>query len=74
MQKSLSETEGIEQKPYLPRIMNVTELMEYLDIGRDRAYALVRQREFPSFKVGSEYKIVADKLPAWFEKVQRANK
>jgi len=52
-------------------LMNIEELQKYLDIGKDTAYNLVRRKDFPSVKIGREYRIIKDKLSDWLLKQQR---
>jgi len=49
----------------------VPELQRVLDIGRDIAYNLVRRKDFPSVKLGREYRVLPDKLNDWLIKQQR---
>ena len=55
----------------LPKLITVTELQQILHIGRDTAYNLVRRKDFPSVKLGREYRILSDKLQDWLVKQQR---
>jgi excisionase family DNA binding protein len=47
------------------------ELSETLEIGLPLAYNLVRRKDFPSIKLGREYRVFADALPKWMEKQKR---
>jgi excisionase family DNA binding protein len=47
----------------LPNLMKVSELREYLHLNTATAYELVKQRSFPSIKIGNKYLVNADKLP-----------
>lgn len=58
----------MNEKQALPTLMSVSELREYLHINNQKAYELVRQRSFPSFKIGSRYYINKEKIPEWIEK------
>ena len=55
----------------LPKLITVTELQQILHIGRDTAYNLVRRKDFPSVKLGREYRVLSDKLQDWLVKQQR---
>ena len=55
----------------IPNMITVPELQKVLFIGRDTAYNLVRRKDFPSVKLGKEYKIFLDKLPDWLYKQQK---
>jgi len=54
-------------------LLTVHELAKHLSIGRDTAYSLVRRKDFPSVKLGREYRTIKADLPEWLEK-QRKNK
>ena len=41
------------------------QVMDILQIGRDRFYQLVRHPEFPALKVGSEWRIPKREFDAW---------
>ena len=61
----------VENVDSLPHMITVPELQKCLDIGRDTAYNLVRRKDFPSIKLGKEYRVFTDKLPEWLAKQQR---
>lgn len=48
--------------------MTVKELREYLHISNQTAYELVKNRNFPSVKIGNKYLINAEELPVWLNK------
>lgn len=52
----------------LPNLITVSELREYLHISNRKAYELVKNRNFPSIKIGNKYLINADELPTWLNK------
>ena len=64
------ELEGFEDV-IIPKMINVSELAEHLDVGKDTAYNLVKRKDFPSIKLGREYKTFLDKLPEWLYKQQK---
>lgn len=51
-----------------PRVLRVPDLMEYLGIGRDAAYALMRSKNFPSIKLGKVYIVTITELERWLER------
>ena len=55
----------------IPNMITVTELQKTLDIGRDTAYNLCRRKDFPSIKLGGEYRILTDELSTWISKQQK---
>jgi len=46
-------------------IFTVKELAEVLKIGRDKAYALMHNRSFPSIKIGNRYIVTDQALSEW---------
>lgn len=51
-----------------PLGMSVKELMKELGIGRNKAYALVKQRDFPAKRIGRTYIINRRKLSEWLDR------
>jgi len=49
-------------------VLRVPDLMEYLGIGRDAAYALMRSKTFPSIKLGKVYIVTVTELEKWLER------
>ncbi len=47
------------------KILYIKDLMDCLHIGRDKAYALMRNRSFPSTKIGNTYFVTLDNLNKW---------
>jgi excisionase family DNA binding protein len=74
---------GISDKCYIPekriegvnnmnlQLISVVELQALLGIGRDTAYNLVRKKDFPSVKLGREYRIMVSGLNEWLTKQQK---
>lgn len=58
----------------LPNLMTPKDLMEYLCCSKKTAYALCKRIDFPSFKVGKNFYIHADKLAEWIERESGKNK
>ena len=52
-----------------PVIYQVPDLTQIMHIGRDKAYALMRSKAFPSTKIGSTYIVTKDKLEEWLNSV-----
>lgn len=48
--------------------ISVPEMAQRLGIGRNKAYDLVKQRDFPAVKIGGNYLVIAAKLPDWLNK------
>ena len=48
-------------------IYRVKDLMRILKIGRDRAYALMRSKGFPSTQIGRTFFIAKKNFDSWVE-------
>lgn len=46
-------------------ILCTKDLMNYLGIGKDRAYALMHLKSFPSIKIGKTYIVTVAELENW---------
>lgn len=55
----------------LPEIFGVASLAEFLSIGNAKAYELVRQDSFPSWRIGKCYRISKDALRKWVNNQSR---
>lgn len=51
-------------------MLTVKDLQIQLKIGRDRAYALMHSKGFPSIKIGSRYYVTQTALDAWLERYE----
>ena len=52
----------------LPLYMNVPDMAKLLGISESSGYALVHEKGFPAFRIGSRIVIERDKLKAWIER------
>ena len=48
-------------------LLNARQLATYLNIGRDRSYALMKSSGFPSVKIGSRYYVDTQMLDHWIK-------
>jgi len=51
------------------RLLQVRDLQEILNIGRDTAYALMHNKSFPSTQIGGRYYVSASALEEWLNKI-----
>ena len=51
-------------------LLSVKELQTRLRIGRDKSYALMHSKGFPSIKIGGRYFVEETALSAWLSKYQ----
>lgn len=63
----------------LPNLMSASKFVEQLSkehyIGKNKAYALVKEPGFPSVKIGNRLYVLTDKIDEWFnEKSKEKNK
>lgn len=49
----------------LPELISVKEMREYLRCSNQKAYELIRTKDFPAFKVGSTYRIRKEDFIIW---------
>lgn len=47
------------------QFLQTKDLMNYLRIGKDRAYALMRSKSFPSMRIGKTYCVTMTSLQTW---------
>lgn len=57
----------------IPKTLTLEQLMVHLQIERTYAYNLMRRKDFPSYKVGREWRIDMKELQEWKE-LQKGNK
>lgn len=50
------------------RVLTVTEVAERLKVGRNTAYELFNQRDFPSFRIGKKLKITESAFENWLNR------
>lgn len=43
-------------------MLDIKDLMNYLKIGKNKAYNLMRSDSFPSIKIGSQYRVRKEDL------------
>ena len=60
-----------QNKSEMPNMVKVSELATILDVSKDMAYRLARRKDFPSIKLGKEYRIFVDHVPTWLQKQQK---
>lgn len=54
----------------LPELMSVKELQQYLHIGKDKAYELIKSDGFPCFKLRGRYYILKREFAEWMGKLR----
>ncbi|MBQ9927329.1 MAG: helix-turn-helix domain-containing protein [Lachnospiraceae bacterium] len=50
------------------KLLTVRETQAVLRIGRDKTYALMKSKAFPSIKIGGRYFVDEDALQEWVQK------
>lgn len=51
----------------LSKLMTAKELQEYLHIGKNKAYDLIKHNDVPTVKIGGKTYVVVDKLQRYIE-------
>lgn len=51
----------------LSNLMTAKELQEYLHIGKNKAYDLIKHNDVPTVKIGGKTYVVVDKLQRYIE-------
>ena len=49
-------------------MLTTKEVQKILKIGRDRSYALMRSKGFPSIKIGARYYVTEEALNEWLRR------
>ena len=62
------------ERSELPLLLSVPELAGVLGISRSGAYELVKERGFPTLKIGSRILVPRDKLVAWIDRKSAGGK
>lgn len=56
---------------HIQNLMSVQDFAEQMtknvSIGTNKIYAMVKEPEFPSVKIGGRYYVLADKIDEWLE-------
>lgn len=47
------------------KILKVKDIMNYMHIGKDKAYALMRSKSFPSTQIGKTYFVTQENFEKW---------
>ena len=55
----------------LPELMTIKELQNYLGIGKDKAYKLMKNKSFPAVKIGGRYYVIKPDFAVWLAKQTR---
>ena len=53
-----------------PGVMTATELAEYLHIHPSTLCRMLRKREIPGFKIGSDYRFNRNEIEKWIADLQ----
>jgi excisionase family DNA binding protein len=58
-----SKKSGVAPTP--PKVLTVRELSEYLRVHPTTVYRLLRAKQLPGFRVGSEWRFSIDMIDRW---------
>jgi len=59
--------------PAPPKVLTVRELSEYLRVHPTTVYRLLRARQLPGFRVGSEWRFSIDMIDRWRSEEEQAS-
>ncbi len=65
--------EEIVMKSEKTQALSAKDLAEFLGIGRDKAYALMRSKSFPSILLGKRYIVLKEALERWLRDKEGKN-
>lgn len=63
MEENRTKKHGAHDLP--PKVLTVRELSEYLRVHPTTVYRLLRARQLPGFRVGSEWRFSIDMIERW---------
>jgi excisionase family DNA binding protein len=49
----------------MPKVLNLIEVAEYLRIHPSTVYRLIKKRQIPAFKIGSDYRFNQESIDRW---------
>ncbi|MDD4699133.1 MAG: helix-turn-helix domain-containing protein, partial [Oscillospiraceae bacterium] len=49
----------------LSKLLTPAEVRDYLHLGNNKLYELLRRKDFPSFQIGSRFYIIEDDFADW---------
>lgn len=52
-------------------ILTIKDAAEFLAVPVSQVYTLVRQKDFPAFRVGKHWRIPKDNMMSWIEQQMR---
>lgn len=55
----------MEHTSNLPFVLTPKDVARVMCISRNKAYEVVHSKNFPSFKVGKQYRVSRDKFLTW---------
>ena len=58
----------------VPKVMNATQVAEYLGISKQGAYNLMNSSSFPTLRVGKRLLVSTDRFLEWIEEHSDNNK
>jgi excisionase family DNA binding protein len=48
-----------------PKVMTVNDLADYLRVHRSTVYRLLKNRQLPAFRVGSDWRFTTEAIDRW---------
>lgn len=53
------------QAPVVRDVMDIKDLAHYLDMGKSKIYALIRQKKIPASRIGRQYRFSKNIVDQW---------
>ena len=54
-------------KPFMARVLTLDEVARYLRVHQSTVYRLLKKKELPGFKVGSDWRFDVESIDDWLE-------
>lgn len=58
----------------LPKLLSAKDIKSYLKCNDAKVYALLKQRTFPSFRIGKKYYVDEKKFIEWMSTAEKQRK
>jgi excisionase family DNA binding protein len=55
----------------MPKVMTLEETADYLRVHPSTVYRLVKRRQLPAFKVGSDWRFNLESIDRWCEEAEK---
>lgn len=56
-----------QPNPVVREVMDIQDLADYLDMGKSKIYALIRQKKIPASRIGRQYRFSKEVIDQWLK-------